>query len=98
MRTEIRFIDSRPSERLAAHAEEKITKLQLEFNWIEHCKISFRRNKNDKKKNKLSELEVKIPGQMIYAEAAEEKFLQSCDEAFEKVRKQLEKVKTKITA
>ena len=97
MRTDIRFIDSRSSEKLKEHAEQKIDKIILEFCWIEHSKISFRRNKNDKKKNKLVEIELKIPGSVIYAESAAEKFLIACDEAFDKIHRQLEKIKTKIT-
>jgi ribosomal subunit interface protein len=96
MRTDIRFIDCRSSETLKALSQKKIEKLQSEFAWIENSKISFRRNKNDKKKNKLAEIELKIPNNTIYAESSSEKFVNACNQSFEKIHKQLEKFKTKI--
>jgi putative sigma-54 modulation protein len=94
MRTDIRFIDCRPSETLRAHVEKKIEKLESEFGWVVNGKICFRRNKSDKKKNKLAEIELKVPGNVIYAEACAEKFLAACDESFAKIHRQLEKLKT----
>lgn len=94
MKTTIQFIDCQPAITVRRHLEDKLEKLESRYDWILEGKVCLRRNKNNTKKNKVTEISILIPGHTFYAEVAEENFRLSCDKALAAIHQQLEKHKT----
>jgi ribosomal subunit interface protein len=93
----IRFIDCDRSESLESHIQQKIDKLQTMYEWLETVNVIIRQDNSRGGKNMVAELEVHALHNLLFAEDHDENAYAASDSAVEKMKKQLEKLKTKIT-
>lgn len=96
MRTQIQSIHFEMDIKLKEFIEAKIAKLTNLYDRIESCQVILKLDKNNKKKNKVAEINLDIPGNRLFAKNQSESFEESLDMAYEEIKKQLLTRKDKL--
>ncbi len=84
------------SEPLQELIDEKIKKLLVFYDRIQSAKVYLRDdiNRPNHKENRKVEIELSVPGNVLYSDAAAESFEKAVSDAAEKMRRQIRKLKT----
>jgi len=95
MKVKMHSIKFDADSKLLGVVQKKMDKLETFFDRIIDAEVFMRLN-NEGIKNKTVEIKINIPGEQLFATAADKSFEVATDEAYEALRRQLKKHKTKI--
>ncbi len=96
MKWDIQTVGFNASDDLIAYTREKTEGLSKYYDQMIGAEIYLKLVQDEKNKNKVAEIKLNIPGNDIIASAANESFEKSVNEAVEKLKGQLRKLKTKL--
>lgn len=82
--------------KLIEFIEDKLNKLEQFFDRIIDAKVSLRLENSGKVKDKVVEVRVNVPGDLLFAKATDKTFEAATDEVTQALEKQLKKYKAKI--
>ncbi|WP_010520749.1 HPF/RaiA family ribosome-associated protein [Aquimarina agarivorans] len=93
MKTNVHFVHMETSPTLNAYVLEKINNLFKKYDWIIKTDISFIKKNDSKGKGKVCDIEVSIPGALLYATSDEDKFEFAFKNSLSDIEVQLKKSK-----
>lgn len=96
MDTRIQSIHFNATEGLQSFVHEKMEKLEKLFNRLEAAMVILRLDNKKKKKNKVAEVSLRMPGLHMFAKDKSETFEKSVVNAIEEIKHQLERHKDKL--
>ncbi|MCD6113374.1 MAG: ribosome-associated translation inhibitor RaiA [Bacteroidales bacterium] len=96
MKVNINSVHFKTDSKLEEFIREKIEKLSSVFDNILSSEVTLKLDNNEKKKNKISEIKLNIPGNELFVSKQSKSFEESFDNAVEALRKQLKKHKEKM--
>ena len=89
METRIQAVHFTAEDRLCDFINKKIDKLDTIYERIENCNVVLRVDKNSKKKDKVVEISLNIPGSHLFAFDQAENFEMAADLAVNELKQQL---------
>lgn len=96
MDTRIQSIHFNATEGLQLFVHEKMEKLEKLFNRLEAAMVILRLDNKKKKKNKVAEVSLRMPGLHMFAKEQSETFEKSVVNAIEEIKHQLQRHKEKL--
>jgi putative sigma-54 modulation protein len=96
MKVNITSLRFKTDKKLEDYIQDKVEKLSGYFDGLIASEVTLRVEKNDKEKNKVTEIRLLIPGNDLFAKKQSNTFEQATDVAVEALRKQLVRHKEKI--
>jgi putative sigma-54 modulation protein len=97
METQIETLHFDADKELDNFVREKVDRMVRLYDRVEHCKVILRIDKNDKKRNKIAEIYLLVPGNKLFAQSQAETFEQAVDETIDEMKRQLQKHKAKLS-
>jgi putative sigma-54 modulation protein len=97
METQIETLHFDADNELNNFVREKVDRVVRLWDRVEHCKVILRIDKNDKKRNKMAEMYMLVPGHKLFAQSQAETFEQAVDETLDEMKRQLQKHKEKMS-
>lgn len=97
MKLNIQSIHFDADQKLLDVVQAKADKLEKYFDKIESGEVFLRLEKSDNRDNKLVEVKLMVPGNDIFASKKAASFEEALDEATEALRRQLKKLKEKMS-
>ncbi len=98
MKMDLQTVGFNADVTLTDYARAKTESLYKFYDQIVGAEVYLKLDNNDKKQTKVAEIKLNIPGNDIYAESRSEKFEGAINETIDKLKMQLRKVKTKLSA
>jgi len=95
MKVKMHSIKFDADSKLLGVVQKKMDKLETFFDRIIDGEVFMRLN-NEGVKNKTIEIKINIPGEQLFATAVDKSFEAAADVAYEALRRQLKKYKTKV--
>jgi putative sigma-54 modulation protein len=83
-------------KKLSEFIEGRVQKLQQFFDNIVHVDVTLKVDKKESHDNKIVEIKVQVPGKDLFAKKQSNTFEASTDEAFEALKRQVDKHKGKF--
>ena len=83
-------------KKLSEFIENKVEKLHQFFDNIVHVDVTLKVDKKESHDNKIVEIKVQVPGKDLFAKKQSNTFEASTDEAFEALKRQVDKHKGKV--
>jgi putative sigma-54 modulation protein len=96
MKTTIQSLHFTPSEALNSFIREKAGRLAHLHDRIEACDVYLKIEHSSTDENKIAEVKLLVPGHNLFARRQSAVFETAVDDALDAIRKQLEKLKTKL--
>lgn len=96
MKININAIHFTADGKLKDHISEKLSKLVKFYNKLLGVEVFLRLENSGKVKDKIVEVEAKLPGKTIFASATDKTFESSLDQAHEIIVRQLKRNKEKL--
>ena len=93
MEINVQFVKMPTSESLEAFAIKKLERLEKRYEWIIKAEVFYKLDNDPKKKGKICDIQLSLPGPRIFARSNEENFEVSTDETINDLEKQLKKRK-----
>jgi putative sigma-54 modulation protein len=98
MKLQMHSIHFDADRKLIDFIQRKTDKLDTFYGRIIDGEVTMRLNKDETQENKLVELKVRIPGQVLFTREQAKSFEAATDMAVDAMKKQLEKHKAKLVA
>lgn len=95
MKLQMRSVHFDADQKLLAFIQKKADKLDTFYNHIIDGEVVMRIQKDDNNENKLVEIKVRVPGNMLFVSEQAKTFEEATDLAVDAMRRQLKKLKTK---
>ncbi|HOY31789.1 MAG TPA: ribosome-associated translation inhibitor RaiA [Bacteroidales bacterium] len=96
MKVNITSVRFKTDKKLEDYIQDKVEKLSGLYDGLIASEVTLRVEKNDKEKNKVTEIRLMLPGNDLFARKQSSSFEQATDVAVDALRKQLVKHKEKI--
>jgi len=96
MEINIQFVKMLTSETQEAFAIKKLEKLAKRYDWIIKADVSYKLDNNPKKKGKICDIQLSIPGPRLFATSTAENFEVATDKTIQDLEKQLKKRKAEM--
>ncbi len=96
MEINIQFVKMLTSETLEAFATKKLEKLAKHYDWIIKADVSYKLDNDSKKKGKVCDIQLSLPGPRIFAKSTAENFEVATDKTIRDLEKQLKKRKSEM--
>ena len=96
MEINIQFVKMLTSETLEAFAIKKLNKLAKRYDWIIKADVSYKLDNDPKKKGKICDIQLSIPGPRLFATSTEDNFEVATDKTIQDLEKQLKKRKSEM--
>ena len=93
MEINVQFVKMRSGEIMEAFAKKKLNKLEKRYDWVIKADVFYKLEKDAKKKGKICEIQLSMPGPRIFATSNEENFELATDKSIRDLDKQLKKRK-----
>lgn len=97
MTINIQYIKMPTSESMNAYVESRLEKLAERYDWIIRAEVIFKQENEIGGKGNICEIELSIPGPMLFASSKEETFEAAAKETILDLERQLKKRKAKMT-
>jgi len=97
MKIDIQLLGINSDMELREHLQKKLYQFESIYNSIVDGKMCLREDINTKKKDKIADILLMMPQNVIYAEGRSENYKGACDNAIEGAKRQLRKYKTKLS-
>ena len=95
MKIHTESVQFKADQKLHEFIEKKMEKLTIYFDHIINAEVKLRLENSGQVKDKVTEIELHIPGQHLFAKETNKTFEQSIDSAVDNLRRQLAKYKEK---
>ena len=96
METNIQFVKMLTSETLEAFAIKKLEKLAKRYDWVIKADVSYKLENDSRKKGKICDIQLSLPGPRLFATSTEENFELATDKTISDLEKQLKKRKSEM--
>ena len=93
MEINVQFIKMQSSERMEDFAIKKLSKLAKRYDWVITANVIYKLENDPKKKGKICEVQLSMPGPRIFATSNEANFELATDNSVRDLDKQLKKRK-----
>ena len=93
MEINVRFVKMNTGETLETFVTKKLAKLEKRYDWIIKADVSYKIEKDPKRKGKICDIQLSVPGPRIFASSNAESFELATDETLKDLDKQLKKRK-----
>ncbi len=93
MEINVQFVKMRSGEVMDAFVRKKLNKLEKRYDWIIKADVFYKLEKDPKKKGKICDIQLSVPGPRIFATSNEETFELATDNSIRDLDKQLKKRK-----
>lgn len=93
MEINIQFLKMLTSETMEAFAIKKLNKLSKHYDWIIKADVSYKLDNDPKKKGKICDIQLSLPGPRIFATSTAENFELATDKTIQDLDRQLKKRK-----
>lgn len=97
MRVQTETVQFKADTKLIDFVEEKVGKLDLYFDRITSAHVYLKLENSGQVKDKIAEVKLHVPGDVLIAKETTKSFEQSIDEAVGKLKRQLDKYKEKLS-
>ncbi len=97
MRVQTRSIAFKADQKLIAFIEEKTGKLNRFFDRIQMADVVLKLENSGQVKEKIAEIHLQIPGEVLIARAESKSFETSTNTAIESLKRQLKRYKSRLT-
>ena len=96
MEINIQFVKMQTSETMEAFAIKKLEKLAKRYDWIIKADVSYKLENESRKKGKICDIQLSLPGPRLFATSTEENFELATDNTIRDLDKQLKKRKAEM--
>lgn len=93
MEINVQFVKMLTSESMEAFAIKKLNKLAKRYDFIIKADVSYKLENDPKKKGRICDIQLSLPGPRIFATSTSENFELATDETISDLEKQLKKRK-----
>ena len=93
MEINVQFVKMLTSETMEAFAVKKLEKLAKRYDWIIKADVSYKLENDSRKKGKICDIQLSLPGPRIFATSTAENFELATDSTIKDLEKQLKKRK-----
>ena len=93
MEINVQFVKMQKGETLEAFAIKKLNKLVKRYDWIIKADVFYKIEKDPKRKGKICDIQLSVPGPRLFAKSNEESFELATDNSIRDLDKQLKKRK-----
>lgn len=97
MKMDLQTVGFNATDELLQYTREKVEGLQKYYDQIVGAEVYLKLTNDDKGETKIAEIKLNIPGNDIYADDRSDKFEGSVNASCEKLKKQIRKLKTKMS-
>ena len=98
MKVQMQSIHFDADIKLLNFIQKKLDKLDTFYDRITDGEVFLRLDKNEQKENKIVEIKINVPGNVIFAKSQKASFEAATDDAVESLRRQITKFKEKAMA
>lgn len=95
MKIQIQSVHFDADVKLLNFIEKKLNKLDTFYDRVIDATVFLRLDKNDHKENKIVEVKINVPGNVIFAKAQRNTFETATDEVLDMLKRQITKYKEK---
>ena len=96
MEINIQFVKMQTSESMEAFAIKKLEKLAKRYDWVIKADVSYKLENESRKKGKICDIQLSLPGPRLFATSTEENFELATDKTIGDLEKQLKKRKAEM--
>ncbi len=96
MEINIQFVKMLTSETMEAFATKKLEKLAKHYDWVIKADVSYKLDNDSKKKGKICDIQLSLPGPRLFATSTAENFELATDKTIRDLGKQLKKRKAEM--
>ena len=96
MEINIQFVKMLSSESQEAFAIKKLNKLAKHYDWIIKADVFYKLDNDSKKKGKICDIQLSLPGPRLFATSTAENFEVATDKTIRDLEKQLKKRKAEM--
>jgi putative sigma-54 modulation protein len=96
MKIHTEAVQFKADQKLHEFIEKKMEKLTAHFDRIINAEVKLRLENSGQVKDKVAEISLNVPGQILFAKDTTKTFEQSIDGAIDNLRRQLTKYKEKL--
>lgn len=93
MEINIQFVKMLTSETMEAFVIKKLNKLAKHYDWIIKAEVAYKLDNDPKKKGKICDIQLSLPGPRLFATSTEENFELATDKTIQDLERQLKKRK-----
>ena len=93
MKVHTEAVQFKADQKLIAFIQRKLAKMERFFDRIIEARVTLRLENSGKIKDKVAEIQLKVPGETLFAKGTDKKFEAAIDEVSKALRKQLIKYK-----
>lgn len=93
MEINVLFAKMQTSETMEAFVIKKLNKLAKHFDWIIKAEVTYKLQNDPKKKGRICDIQLSLPGPRLFASSTAENFEVATDETIKDLKKQLKKRK-----
>lgn len=97
MKWDIQTVGFTATEELQEYVKGKVSHLSKYYDQIVGAEVYLKLVNDDKGENKVADIKLNIPGNDIIATSQSEKFEGSINDSCDKLKRQIEKLKTKMS-
>lgn len=97
MKMDLQTVGFNADESLTEYARTKTESLYKYFDQIVGAEVYLKLDNHDQDQTKVAEIKLNIPGNDLYADSRSDKFEGSINDTVEKLKKQIRKLKTKLS-
>ena len=98
MKVHTESVQFKADKKLVQFIDRKVGKLEQFFDRIIHADVKLRLENSGQVKDKVAEVKLDVPGQVLFAKEISKSFEQSVGAAVDNLQRQLTKYKEKIRA
>ncbi|MDX1903045.1 MAG: ribosome-associated translation inhibitor RaiA [Thermonemataceae bacterium] len=98
MKVQMQSIHFDADIKLTDFIQKKLDKLETFYDRITQGEVFLRLDKNNHKDNKIVEIKLNVPGNVIFAKSQKSSFEAATEDAIESLRRQVTKFKEKVVA
>ncbi|MCU0437805.1 MAG: ribosome-associated translation inhibitor RaiA [Raineya sp.] len=98
MKVQMQSIHFDADIKLLDFIQKKLDKLETFYDRVTDGEVYLRLDKSEQKDNKIVEIKINVPGNVIFAKSQKSSFEAAADDAVESLRRQITKFKEKATA
>lgn len=96
MEIQVQFVNLKRSESLEKFINESLEKVDNKYSDITNIIVKIKKGNGDEEKSFICEMEVRVPGEPIFAESGEHKYEAAIAETIRDIERQLSKRKGKL--
>lgn len=96
MEINIQFVKMLTSETMEAFAIKKLEKLAKRYDWIIKAEVFYKLENESRRKGKICDIQLSLPGPRLFATSTEENFELATDNTIRDLEKQLKRRKAEM--